>query len=495
MKTLLKALLTTLLSLSLTGPGAFAQERPAFTQPELDQMLAPVALYPDPLLSQILMAATYPLEVVQAARWSRANARLNGEDAVRAVEPMDWDPSVKSLVAFPQILDRMDQQVGWTERLGEAFIAQEPQVMDTIQDLRRRADAAGNLGPSQETRIVREGGHILIEPYSPQIVYVPYYDPYVVYGPWWWPAYRPVYWAPWPGHHARRGYASTYLWGSGITIRIGFFFGHFDWPHRHVTVVHHQPPRLVVHEDRRSSRRPTVAPDPKPVRWQHDPRHRRSAPFRHVGPRASTTARPAPSRRDDQHPSGSGSSTRPQSQRTPQPPARAVPAAPRSDTRPAGAALNGQGRQARRPAPIRAAATRSAGDRGNNRKPAASAHENAPVVHPLAAKNGGVAPRAAARPAGAAHMRRDQQAQGPGPAPASASYSAGERRNAQRPAATVRKDEPVARPLASPRSSALRVADGQPRAETPRRDLAAHRSASAPGESKTIFESPRRQDR
>src|SRR3972149_2402607 len=121
MKAFLKSVVAGLLAVLLTLPAAVAQERPAFTPEELDQMLAPIALYPDPLLSQILMAATYPLEVVQAARWSRANPQIKGQDAVRAVEPMDWDPSVKSLVAFPQILHRMDEQLDLPQRLEGAF--------------------------------------------------------------------------------------------------------------------------------------------------------------------------------------------------------------------------------------------------------------------------------------------------------------------------------------------------------------------------------------
>src|SRR6266508_6632809 len=109
-----------------------------FTRQELDQMLAPIALYPDALLSQILMASTYPLEVVEAARWSKANPNLKGEQAVHAVTQNSWDPSVKSLVAFPQILQMMDEHLNWTERLGDAFLAQQAQVMDTVQNLRKK---------------------------------------------------------------------------------------------------------------------------------------------------------------------------------------------------------------------------------------------------------------------------------------------------------------------------------------------------------------------
>lgn len=395
MTTRLKLFLIALLTLSLMGTGAFAQNRPAFTQQELDRMLAPIALYPDPLLSQILMAATYPIEVVQAARWSRANPHLRGEDAVRAVEPMDWDLSVKSLVAFPQVLERMDEQLDWTERLGEAFIAQEPQVMDTIQELRRRADAAGNLPPGEEMRIVREGGHILIEPASPYLLYVPYYDPFVVYGAWWWPGYRPVHWAPWRGYYVRRAYAPGFVWGSPIVFRTEFFFGSFSWPHRHVTVIHRRTPRVIVHEETRVFRGSRVAPNAKPARWQHDPRHRRGAPFRHVGPRASRSTHSAPPR-DDRRPEASESATRKPLPVTPQPPARVLPGAPRSDAGPAGAAREGREWQVRRAVPVGVAATRGTDHRGMIQRAAAITRENTPIAQRLGTP-GGAAPRTASR--------------------------------------------------------------------------------------------------
>ena len=162
-------------------------------------MLAPIALYPDSLLSQILMAATYPLEVVEAARWSRAHPGLKGDEAVRAADSYNWDPSVKSLVAFPQILDMMDDMLDWTQRLGDAFLDQESQVMDTVQNLRRRAYDAGNLRSTDQYRVDPQGPVIVIEAPNPLEYYVPYYDPFVIYGSWWWPTYPPVYWAPWPG--------------------------------------------------------------------------------------------------------------------------------------------------------------------------------------------------------------------------------------------------------------------------------------------------------
>src|SRR5258708_39340401 len=139
------------------APAQTAPAQPGFTQQELDQMLAPIALYPDSLLSQILMASTYPLEVVEAARWSRANPGLTGQQAVGAVGDRDWDASVKSLAAFPQVLAMMDQQLEWTARLGDVFIAQEPQVMETVQSLRQKAYAAGNLRSTEQAYVVQQG--------------------------------------------------------------------------------------------------------------------------------------------------------------------------------------------------------------------------------------------------------------------------------------------------------------------------------------------------
>src|SRR6266581_7526063 len=244
------------------------QSRPAFTQQELDQMLAPIALYPDSLLSQILMASTYPLEVVEAARWSRANPNLKGDEAVRAVEQNTWDPSVKSLVAFPQILQMMDEKLGWTERLGDAFLSQQALVMDTVQNLRQKAYAAGNLKSTDQVRVAQQDQTIVVEPTRPEVIYVPYYDPLVVYGPWWWPAYPPVYWAPWPGYFVGPGFGVGFVWGVGVTVGAGFFFGAFDWPHRHVTVdnVNNFYFKTV------NVNRVTV--------WQHDPIHRRGVLYR-----------------------------------------------------------------------------------------------------------------------------------------------------------------------------------------------------------------------
>src|SRR5512147_3060463 len=143
--------------LALPAP-IFAQQAPAkvFKQEELDQMLAPIALYPDDLLTQILMASTYPLEIVQAARWTKQNKDLKGDKLTEALEKQDWDPSVKSLVNFPDVLSKMNENLEWTQNLGDAFLAQEKEVMDSIQILRRKAEQAGNLKDSPQQKIIVE---------------------------------------------------------------------------------------------------------------------------------------------------------------------------------------------------------------------------------------------------------------------------------------------------------------------------------------------------
>jgi len=270
-------------SMEFTTPERGTKDKVLFTQQELDQMLAPLALYPDSLLSQILMASTYPLEIVEAARWLKAHPTLQGDQAVKATDQYTWEPSVKSLVAFPNVLAMMDEKLDWTERLGDAFLSQQPDVMDTVQNLRQRASANGTLQSADQVRIDQEAQNISITSPDPQVVYVPYYDPTVIYGPWWWPAYPPVFWRPWPGY--LMGPRFGYVWGPGVTVGTGFFFGAFDWPRRQVNVV--TVNNFYYHN--------TAART-----WTHDPVHRRGVPYREASLRQQyghTTASP-PVRQD-----------------------------------------------------------------------------------------------------------------------------------------------------------------------------------------------------
>ncbi len=246
-----------------------------FTQGELEQMLAPIALYPDTLLSHILIAATYPLEIIQAERWSSRNPDLTADEINIAIEDKDWDPSVKALVPFPKVLQRMSNDIDWTQNLGDAFLQDEAKVLAGIQSLRADAETAGNLDNIEHLKVTREEQTIVIEPARREVVYVPYYDPRIVYGSWRWNQYPPVYW-DYPGYVS---YPSNYYpnslfyWGPRVHISFGFGFSAFNWHNRHVVVLPHSSRyryysrRQIIHNQNNS-------------RWQHNPRHRRGASYR-----------------------------------------------------------------------------------------------------------------------------------------------------------------------------------------------------------------------
>lgn len=249
-----------------------------FSAQDLDRMLAPIALYPDSLLSQILMAATYPLEVVEAQRWSVAHSHYSGERAVREVAGERWDPSVKSLLAFPRILTQMSENLKWTQQLGDAFLAQQAQVSVSVQRLRQRAVDAGNLRSNDRIRVYHEPHVVRISYANPRLAYVPYYNPREAYGRWWWPG-EPVYWATWPGYYRRAGVTEVFFWDNGYSLSDGFFYGDFDWHRQHVTVVnvsnYYYTPRIVIQKNyivRRDG-------DRVHHRWHHDASHRRGVSY------------------------------------------------------------------------------------------------------------------------------------------------------------------------------------------------------------------------
>jgi hypothetical protein len=184
----LLAIATALLGLGMARATRAQNEQKRFSPQELDQILAPIALYPDSLLSQTLIAASYPLEIVEAARWSKANPNLKGEAAVTAVKEQSWDVSVKSLVAFPAVLMPLNDHLDWTQKLGDAMISQQQDVADSIQRLRARAEAAGNLKSGPQQTVTSQGSGddrtVVIEPANPDVIYVPSYNPCWAYGAW-----------------------------------------------------------------------------------------------------------------------------------------------------------------------------------------------------------------------------------------------------------------------------------------------------------------------
>jgi hypothetical protein len=259
-------------------------QQKVFSQEELAQMLAPIALYPDELISQVLLASTYPLEIVSADRWVEKNKELKGDELAKALEEQDWDPSVKSLVNFPTVLSMMSQKLEITSKLGDAFLAQEADVMATVQMLRKKAVAAGNLKSTGEQKVVVKQEAVIIEPVTPEVVYVPAYDPLLVYGPWFYPAYPPYpyYYYPPPAY----GY---FAFGGAFTIGVawGYAWSSCNWHSRTVFVDVHRHRHIhnrFINYNRYASyydRRRVAGPAGRGA-WWHNPTHRRGVAYRDI---------------------------------------------------------------------------------------------------------------------------------------------------------------------------------------------------------------------
>ena len=272
-----------------------AQQAPLNSPAQLDQLLAPIALYPDQLLGQILMASTYPIEVVQADRWAKdpRNAGLRGDQLAGAIERIDWDPSVKSLVPFPQILALMDERLDWTQNLGDAFLAQQADVMDSVQRLRYQAQAVGTLQSTPQQTVVYVDRAIAIQPASPTVIYVPVYDPNVVYGAWRYPSYPPYYFPPPRGLYLGPAIVSGIGFSIGFGIvRLLWGWDDWDWSHRRLHVDANRY-NVINNYFIRNDRRPAI----KSADWSHDSYHRRGVVYR--APQPMTARRNAPAGRPE----------------------------------------------------------------------------------------------------------------------------------------------------------------------------------------------------
>ena len=271
------ALIGTLSCALVQGPGwAQTQTPPVVTATaqsplkaeQLDQLLAPIALYPDALLAQVLMASTYPFEIVQAARWAKSNASKSGKALEDALQAQTWDPSVKSLVAISRVLQMMDERLDWVQRLGDAFLAQREDVMNAVQRLRAKAAAAGKLQATKEQKVTTQSVAsktiIVIEPANPQTVYVPVYNPAIVYGAWPYPAYPPYPYYP-PGYVAGTALAFT----AGVAVGAAMW-GNFNWRNNDVN---------INVNNYNSYNRTNISNS----NWQHDAGHRKGVPYRDAG--------------------------------------------------------------------------------------------------------------------------------------------------------------------------------------------------------------------
>ncbi|WP_397453608.1 DUF3300 domain-containing protein [Pseudomonas sp. NA-150] len=269
-----------------------------FTLEQLDQMLAPIALYPDPLLAQVLMASTYPGEIAEAVTWSKAHPDAKGDDAVKQVATQPWDPAVQSLVAFPQVLATMGQDPVWVQRLGDAFLAQPDDVMKGVQRLRHKAQEAGNLqsneyqnvtaqpaaasAPSSSTVIVQSAPAappaIIIQPADPQVVYVPSYNPTVVYGTWPYPASPPVYYPPPPAYYPGQALMTGLAFGVGVAA-VGALWANSDWGNNDIDVDVNRS-NNISGNNFNSNNTNNRAANAQNTKWQHNSAHRDGVPYR-----------------------------------------------------------------------------------------------------------------------------------------------------------------------------------------------------------------------
>jgi hypothetical protein len=266
---------TLMLAASLLTALAGAQQAPNFSREQLDQMMAPIALYPDSLLSQVLMAATYPADVADAAKWSKAHPDQKGDAALKAVADQPWDPSVQSLVAFPQVLQMMGDQPDWVQNLGDAFLASSKDVLDSAQRLRGQAQKTGNLKSSEQQKVVVEQEPqtqqtvIKIEPTNPQVVYVPAYNPTVVYGAWPYPAYPPYYYPPAPYYYPGAALATGIAFGVGVAATAALW-GNCNWGGGNVN----------VNVNRYNSVNANRQLNANQTNFQHNASNRRGVPYR-----------------------------------------------------------------------------------------------------------------------------------------------------------------------------------------------------------------------
>jgi hypothetical protein len=254
-------------------PGSAPAAQAQFKPEELEALVAPIALYPDALLAQVLMASTYPLEIVEAARWSKENPGLKDQTLQDALLKQTWDPSVKSLASFPTVLQMMSDKLDMTQKLGDAFLAQQQDVMKAVQRLRAKAYAAGNLKSGKELTYTsqKDGDEtiIVVEPTQPDVVYVPSYNTTVVYGPWPYPMYPPYYYPPPPGYAP-----GGIFFGFTVGIIIGGMWGGCNWRGGGNVYINNVNNYNRINHTNISN-----------GNWQHSPEHRKGVGYRDPGSR------------------------------------------------------------------------------------------------------------------------------------------------------------------------------------------------------------------
>ena len=261
--------------------GSQEQAPPTIPNDQLDSLVAPIALYPDPLLAQVLVASTYPLELIQLQQWLQRHKDLKDKALVEAVEKEDWDPSIQAMAPLPDVVKQLAENIKWTTDLGNAFLTQQSDVMDGVQRMRLKAKDAGNLKSTQqqtvETKTIESKTVVVIEQAQPQVIYVPSYNPTVVYGPPVYP-YPPIVYPP----------AGAVVAGMAISFGIGLAMGaawgggwgyNSGWGHSHSNITINNNNNFINNSNRTNVNRPSQRPAGGGNNWQHNPQHRGGAPY------------------------------------------------------------------------------------------------------------------------------------------------------------------------------------------------------------------------
>jgi hypothetical protein len=260
------------------------QSAPKIPNDQLDSLVAPIALYPDPLLAQVLAASTYPLEIIQLQQWLPQHTSLKDKALVDALEKEDWDPSVQGIAPLPDVVKQLAENIKWTTDLGNAFLAQQSDVMDAVQRMRTKAKGAGNLKSTEqqkvETKTVENKTVVVIEQAKPEVIYVPSYNPTVVYGPPVYP-YPPIVYPPPPS-------TGAVVAGMAISFGIGMAMGaawhggwgyNCGWGHSNNNITINNNNNFVNNSNRTNVNRPSQRPAGGGNNWQHNPQHRGGAPY------------------------------------------------------------------------------------------------------------------------------------------------------------------------------------------------------------------------
>lgn len=317
-----------------------AAQSSTFSKEQLEQIVAPIALYPDSLLTQLMMAATYPLEIVEAARWSLKNPKIKADQLEAALQKETWDPSVKSLCGFPDVLKRMNENLDWTQDLGDAFLGQQAELMDAVQHMRRKAYDAGNLESGKELTVTEQADKIiLIEAAEPEVIYVPTYYPSAVYGSWGYPYwYYPPLYPPPPAGGVWFGFTVGVIWGSAMWGGC-----HWGWGHTEIDIDINRQNNFIDRTEVNPQRRQEVK-DRAATRegsggkgkWQHDPAHRKGVGYKDSkvaqqyggGPGANRVSKDQARGYGERAGSGPGAArTQPAGGSRPSPSARSTPSA------------------------------------------------------------------------------------------------------------------------------------------------------------------------